>query len=618
MLGVEDIVTGVQGSYLSKDLLERMIQLRFAGRKTTLKKTADAFGISVPNLRGILKTGTIGTNSRRKIAVAWRKWKVTQGGGGSGLGKADGQEKAGIDFKEYLPGQITTDLFRKMVRTLTGIDKKVLDNHEAKQIGDMFFDGTYGNEMVRNLYSGVYGLLKYETDQIAKAWNKWVNSGASKPKPATTPMPGVPAAPKPKPPKFGSGPTVEKPQMKIYRKTDITVPLFRGMIIALLGDGYKLDPEMPNNTLEKITKTFYMLADDVQKIADSGEIGHMDKVSIVTRWNRHVVENKKVDVALKKYGYADIYSGLFRAMAEKRTGIRVTESTPTSQIYKVADVFGLYTSDVSEALQRATPYLPPHVAKSIAIEWNKWIDLGSPSMTKEERVALLNRHVGGNEGLSKKDYDEIQALAKQIGQDKYRKSVFRGIKLKGIYQTKIVDIMANRSVKLSTLEGGKRYAESWSIDPRKAIQFAESFGPDRPFVVMEARPAPKDIIISMDEKFLDKIKDVSAIKKGSIESYASQEKEVVVRTGNRKYTLCKNIRYLNIPRDHLRAGGGGHDINILIPIVQRLKDKRNLARFQSDLAKDFGRYRFACGGGNIVYLASDRNAETWHRKLASR
>ena len=235
---------------------------------------------------------------------------------------------------------------------------------------------------------------------------------------------------------------------------------------------------------------------------------------------------------------------------------------------------------------------------------------------KERFVALLSRHVRGGKYLSKNDYDGIELLAKRIGQKKYRRSLFRGIVLAGRFEKKILDIMANEPVKLSTLKGSGvvRHAESWTPDPSVAHDFAEFDGPLVPYVILEARPAPKDIVITIDKSILPEIADAFGTGRNPIKSFVG-DREVVVRTGDRKYTLCRNIRFINIPKHLLTA-------KVRIRILQRIKDEKNLGLFESHVENGpkshFDRYQFACGNGNVVYLESDRSARAWIEKLSSR
>ena len=226
----------------------------------------------------------------------------------------------------------------------------------------------------------------------------------------------------------------------------------------------------------------------------------------------------------------------------------------------------------------------------------------------------LNDHAGGFD-LTKTDYDIIEQWAKDVlKQKKYRQSIFRGIRMSD--ENQIIKIMDNKNIKLSTFEGAGKFAESWSTDPSIAMYFAAEYGTHRMFSILESRPNPKDIVIYMERQLLKHVEnhenhaafaDIIRFMKDK------KEKEVVVRTGNRKYTLCRNIVFLNIPKKHMVHK------HILLSIVKRIGDEKNLARFQKDLlltSKES--YQFACGSGKFVYLVNERAAQTWMRKLASR
>ena len=327
----------------------------------------------------------------------------------------------------------------------------------------------------------------------------------------------------------------------------------------------------------------------------------------------------------KQFSGDQITLSLWKNMVRTSLGIGTTPNNDSAKRikdmffggtkYALADIRNFYEGSV---------VLSGKDRDAIASAWNRWASRPKPVFEKKA-IALLEKHIEGGYDLRKTDYDDIHALAKQIGQDKYGKSVFRGIQLTGGGEKKTIrdlhmsanpkhvpgianqisDIVANKPVKLSTAKGGNRYAESWTIDPEIAYEYAEMVGPRAPFVILEARPAPKNIIIVMDYGIVNKIP--SKIIKDLVPATL----EVVLKTGNRKYTLCRNIRYINIPGNYIAENRNA--------IMNRIKDKKNAERFMSDVGRPGKKnYTFACGGESIVYLQSDKIAETWLRKISSR
>ena len=236
----------------------------------------------------------------------------------------------------------------------------------------------------------------------------------------------------------------------------------------------------------------------------------------------------------------------------------------------------------------------------------------------KKAITYLAAHIGGDlvselfrGKLKEREYAAMEAWAKSIGQKKYRKSVFRGFVLKGGKQ--LIDLLADKPLALSAFEGTMSHAESWSADPKSASVFAI---PTSPNVLMEARPAPKDIVMQVDDLAMKAIRerdDIRDIYKSTVEYYGRKEREVLVRTGNRKYSLCRNVLMIGIPAWLVE---GGTRWNIIDPLLERL---RNPEDFKKHLAGDRDKHwRFACNGGKLVWLPSEAAYGKWLGKLSSR
>ena len=228
--------------------------------------------------------------------------------------------------------------------------------------------------------------------------------------------------------------------------------------------------------------------------------------------------------------------------------------------------------------------------------------------------------------LTKKSYDMIEDFANDLGAPKYGKSMFRGI---GLHRGNAADavkvalgILADKRFRLSSFTGGNRHAESWSKSPETARDFAKN----KPFgAVLESRPAAKDIVADLQNKrirdfvlrddFLHTMKGNTTRMKQSLD-YSRLEREVVVRTGNRKYSLCRNIIYFIVKADIMREGRD----KLPDALMRRLGNDANKKDFQRDHddIDRWSKYRFACKGGTLVYLPGYSEESNWFAKLASR
>ena len=593
------IQPGVNGSLLTQMMFVSMIEQWKDGRggKATLKQTADAFGISVPNLRGILKTGTIGTNSRRKIADAWSKMDTSPKPFG-GSQPEPAAPKTPFKVREYKETEITLDVWRGMIKHALGHDIPAgTASVSADRLADidMFFQT--GRENSNALLKGLYYLTSFETHNISRNWNEWLAK------------------------KKGFKPVKPAP-LEFVTSNDVSPLKLRAIIQARLG----FDPAEKNtgNHLDAIKVGLEVDAHDAIAMIQKNKYDPYVAVPVAREWNRYIATEYR-DRLKKTYRPGEVTPEVFGGMIKKifHEVVRFDQSMPTQQKNNIAVVFNISYQMLDEFLRLYK--IESAVRKLVADVWNTTDGGKSPPTGERFSVSLLNDHAAGSKSLTKKDYDSIEKWGREnLRQNKYRQSVFRGIKMDG-HEAEIIKIMDNKPIKLSTLEGANRAAESWTTDPGIAKFFAASHGPNRMYVIMEARPAPKDIVIHMDDRmanYLERREDIDKDVKSEIVHYIKErkEREVIVRTGNRKYTLCRNIVFLSIPKKHLIAEmSKAHKINVLIPIVKRIKDQRNLDRFQRDLQDSYqNSYKFACGSGNFVYLASDRMAETWMRKLASR
>ena len=231
---------------------------------------------------------------------------------------------------------------------------------------------------------------------------------------------------------------------------------------------------------------------------------------------------------------------------------------------------------------------------------------------------LANHLRGRRKPVSPEDYALIEDWAKSTGQKKYRKSVFRGFRLHGD-EKEMVDILNNKPMKFSA-RGNRsfdREAESWSTDPGSAVNFGGA--------LLESRPSPKDVVVKVDEGIIRAamLTDASPRDKNTVKFYGEHEKEIIVRTGRRKYTLCRNIILLMILREYLANSYGPVVLKdtVLVPLMKRMNNNANAECFKKDLLKKtrFERsFNFACGGGNLVYLATRNQYDSWLKKLKSR
>ena len=221
-------------------------------------------------------------------------------------------------------------------------------------------------------------------------------------------------------------------------------------------------------------------------------------------------------------------------------------------------------------------------------------------------VKQLTNHLDGMR-LSKKDYSDIARIAEKIGQKKHRGIVFRGYQM---LPKDIPALLSDKPLKLSTSEGGFKDAESWTKDLKVAVRIAYSL--KRPYVVMKSKPAPKDIIISIDSTLVEKLRDLGFCddELSDLDHYVNweREEEVLIATGNRKYTLCRNVVEVGIP--HVHALANKKKLEKLLTA-----SKKNFDIFAGHLAsRKKDNYNFACAGGKLVYLPSMDAHYKWSEK----
>ena len=237
---------------------------------------------------------------------------------------------------------------------------------------------------------------------------------------------------------------------------------------------------------------------------------------------------------------------------------------------------------------------------------------------KKAAVRALGRHAAIDAGkLTGKNYDLIERFVSDLGVPKYRKRLYRGI---GLTRGSMIDgakaakeILDNKSFRLSTFKGAKRHAESWSKHPDDGMSFAR-----RPMgVLLMAKPSPKDIVADLEDgRVATAVRSFEYVD-GMARSvrnagYAFNEREVIVRTGNRKYNLCRNIVYLHVDAAVMKAGWD------FLPEAfgSRLKGGKDEYRRDIDEIDRWMRYHFACAGGKLVYLPQSEDVYNWKNKLA--
>ena len=110
---------------------------------------------------------------------------------------------------------------------------------------------------------------------------------------------------------------------------------------------------------------------------------------------------------------------------------------------------------------------------------------------------------------------------------------------------------------------------------------------------------PKDIVLDVNYKVIEMSRKLK-VDTTPYDEFGD-ESEVIVRTGNRKYTLCRNIVVMGLDSGHVATHR--HLIEV------RLKNK---------MGREPGMKYFACKGGNLVYLPSRDALKSWVLKLKSR
>lgn len=237
----------------------------------------------------------------------------------------------------------------------------------------------------------------------------------------------------------------------------------------------------------------------------------------------------------------------------------------------------------------------------------------------------LARHAGRNASrLTKESYDAMEKLAADLGIPKYAKSLFRGIALKNDPAVVLSAIVQNKSFRLSSFDGRQRHAESWTKSPHMARKFASSTKHPAG-IVLEARPSAKDIVIDLSDKRISKharqlgyAESELRLKLSLALDFMQKEDEVVVRTGGRKYTFCRNIMYLHVKSSVMKESKTL--MNDLVEKTEKNDSDSNMEDLRYDMG-NIGRGRifmFACKGGNVVYLPSNKAADSWFSKIKSK
>ena len=221
------------------------------------------------------------------------------------------------------------------------------------------------------------------------------------------------------------------------------------------------------------------------------------------------------------------------------------------------------------------------------------------------------RHSGRSAAkLSGESYDAIERLADNLGIPKYRKSLFRGISMRMDDPAELLSgILKNKSFRLSSFTGGNRHAESWSKSPETARKFSSkhSLG-----MVVEARPAAKDIVIDLSDKRIRN--HAQGDGKSSLAlNFSKLEKEVVVRTGERKYSFCRNIIYIRI-----KASVVAKSKKLQEELLRLTNEAGESLRYDMERIGRSSVFMFACKGGRMVYLPGRNAADVWFSKLKSK
>ena len=219
----------------------------------------------------------------------------------------------------------------------------------------------------------------------------------------------------------------------------------------------------------------------------------------------------------------------------------------------------------------------------------------------KEALQALREHLVWGDALVTKPkpelYSKMEYLSREIlKQAPVRHPVFRGFRDTG-YSMK--EILEDKPVKLSERSGRGKTAESWSADPRKAWMFARGEGLG---ILLKAKPLPKHQILELDGRTVAVLKalaekfDMPSIA-ATLKSFGG-ESELIVRTSNRKYTLCKNIVVLAVERDVYRD------------------HLREFAERLGNVVPDDGKLlHFACGKGNLVFMPASK-VDSWLGRLS--
>ena len=349
--------------------------------------------------------------------------------------------------------------------------------------------------------------------------------------------------------------------------------------------------------------------------------------------------------------YAD-FLGMIRIMFSS-SGTKMTASS-------VANAFGIGAPTLKKIVKDGSlSYLKKSTRLKIAKRWNYWVEgggdvLGKAKKLPDEAITAPKGTEGGGElddpveaidpneikqliehlrahYPNKDGYDAIRQLALKLRQKPWRKSVFRGFKSdsRTTQLSLLRDILKDKKMLFSKFEGKQRHAESWSVKLKIATSFG--MGSEGLGIVLESRPLPRDVVLFMSDKFVNVVSGIA--QKMGVEGYGSirnfaDECEVIVRTGKRKYRLCRNIVLMNIPEGLLSPAmwrdkkGAASTSDIRNAIAERIKNAANRGEFLADTDANYNNhigwrngYSIACRKGKFVYLRNREAVSKWANLL---
>ena len=238
--------------------------------------------------------------------------------------------------------------------------------------------------------------------------------------------------------------------------------------------------------------------------------------------------------------------------------------------------------------------------------------MAKEGITRAEILALDKHMDGLAPPLDGNEVALLRSLSAKSGQKPYRKPVLRGFDAP---ESAMDGIIRNRPFKLSTFAGAKKLVESWTTDPDTAMFFAA--GPGLP-IILRARPSPRDIAIFVNEELSDMVMERAKELDMPVKSWRHirnnrSECEVVVATGNRKYTLCRNIVYMKMHGRDIPFYGRADILADMIP------DRKNADLFR-EAAKEkksgTGTYfHFACADGKLAYIPDYSAKRKWMARI---